>query len=84
MVAAFIKRCRSAACKSARARRAVNYREPLVLADLIARLEPELKKSDTALAGWILHYAAGAAFMLVYHIIWKRQIVKPSVVSGMR
>jgi len=59
-----------------------NYREPMVLASLLTKLMPDLKKEDAARAGWVLHYAAGAAFSSVFHQIWKRHFVKPTIASG--
>lgn len=59
-----------------------NYREPIVLGNMLSKLKPELEKPDAALAGWVLHYAAGVAFATIYHEIWKRQLVKPTLGSG--
>lgn len=59
-----------------------NFREPLVLADLISRLFPSMRKSDAALEGWGLHYFAGLMFCYGYHKYWKNNKVKPGVLSG--
>jgi hypothetical protein len=60
-----------------------NFREPLVLADLIARFSPKIQKSDAALEGWALHYLAGFGFSYLYDRLWKSGKVKPTVFSGM-
>jgi hypothetical protein len=59
-----------------------NFREPLVLADLMARLNPKMRKQDAALDGWALHYVAGYGFSFVYDKLWKSGKVKPTVLSG--
>ena len=59
-----------------------NFREPLVLADLISRLSPKIRKSDAALEGWALHYFTGYGFSYVYDKIWRSGKVKPSLLSG--
>ncbi|MCL6261067.1 hypothetical protein M3O96_18325 [Aquiflexum sp. TKW24L] len=59
-----------------------NFREPLVLADLISRLSPKMRKSDAAVDGWALHYIAGFGFSSLYHKLWKSGKVKPGILSG--
>lgn len=59
-----------------------NFREPLVLADLISRIFPTMRKSDAALEGWGLHYFSGFMFCYGYHKLWKTKKVNPGVVSG--
>lgn len=59
-----------------------NFREPLVLADMIARLYPTIRRSDAALEGWGLHYLSGLGFVCGYHQLWKKGKVKPGILSG--
>ncbi|WP_373494828.1 hypothetical protein [Aquiflexum sp.] len=59
-----------------------NFREPLVLADLISRLIPTMRKSDAALEGWLLHYISGLGFCCGYHQLWRNGKVKPGILSG--
>lgn len=59
-----------------------NFREPLVLTDLILRLFPTMKKSDAVVEGWLLHYISGLGFCCVYHQLWKTGKVKPGILSG--
>ncbi len=59
-----------------------NYREPLVLAGLLSKLKPGLEKPGATIAGWVLHYASGVAFTSVFHQIWKRHFMKPTIASG--
>ncbi len=59
-----------------------NFREPLVLADLISRLFPTMRKSDAAVEGWLLNYLSGLGFCAGYHQLWKSGKVKPGILSG--
>jgi hypothetical protein len=59
-----------------------NFREPLVLADLLSRLSSKLRKSDATVDGWALHYIAGLGFSIAYHQLWKSGKVKPGIFSG--
>ncbi len=57
------------------------FREPEVLAALIRRLFP-VGKVSAAVQGWIVHYTVGIMFSSVYHVLWKKTKIKPTLLSG--
>ncbi|WP_194776254.1 hypothetical protein [Pararhodonellum marinum] len=59
-----------------------NFREPVILADLLSRLSPSLRKSDAIIEGWGLHYLVGLMFAFGYHKLWQTGKVKPGILSG--
>jgi hypothetical protein len=59
-----------------------NFREPELLAKLLHRIIPELKKEYSHLAGWNLHYAVGIVFTIIYSILWKKTKLKPGLKTG--
>lgn len=59
-----------------------NYREPRILGQLVKRLPGETSEKSSEIAGWSAHYGVGLLFVALYHELWKRGKIKPSVVSG--
>lgn len=56
------------------------YVEPVVMNKLIARAKnlPEVDNTDTHLAGWVLHYAAGVGFMASYYLLCRTALEQPA------
>jgi hypothetical protein len=46
--------------------RDTNFKEPVLLAKMIANLNVPIKKEDTRLQGWLLHYGVGIFFAFTY------------------
>jgi hypothetical protein len=59
------------------------FREPELLATLIKRLLPELKKEDAKLSGWLAHYGVGLLFCMIYDRIWSKTKITPSLANGL-
>jgi hypothetical protein len=58
-------------------------REPVLLGLLLKLALPKLSKNKTLAAGWLTHYGIGFLFAAIYHQLWERRILKPTVVNGM-
>ena len=59
------------------------FREPVVLAKLFKRLFPKVSDEKSYVAGWLMHYGAGVAFATVYHQLFRKNILKPTVWNGL-
>ncbi len=59
-----------------------NLREPEILGQLIKRLPNDVSKKSALSAGWLAHYAIGVLFVAIYHELWKREHIQPSIESG--
>lgn len=59
-----------------------NFKEPEVLGELLNRVMPGLSEKQADIAGWALHFGAGAAFTAVYDQIWEKTSIKPHIKSG--
>src|SRR5688500_6008828 len=59
------------------------FREPELLATLLKRLLPELRKENAQVSGWLLHYGVGLLFCTVYDRIWSKTKITPSLTSGL-
>jgi hypothetical protein len=59
-----------------------DFREPEILAELLKRLAKGSKPPVTSIAGWSMHYAIGLLFVAMYSQVWKKNIVKPHLLSG--
>jgi hypothetical protein len=58
------------------------FMEPDLLAILIKRLFPSQKEKPAEIEGWMLHYVTGLAFTTVYHYLFSRTKLKPSLAKG--
>jgi hypothetical protein len=59
------------------------FREPVVLAKLFKRLVPAVSDQKSYVAGWLMHYGAGVLFATAYHQLWKKKILRPTVLNGL-
>lgn len=59
-----------------------NLREPEILGQLIHRLPNEVSKKSAINKGWVAHYSIGFFFVTLYHQLWKREHIQPSIASG--
>ena len=59
------------------------FREPEVLAALIVRLSPHLKRSRVRALAWGVHYAVGVFFAAIYHSLWRQQGTRPRFTGGL-
>jgi hypothetical protein len=61
-----------------------NFREPALLAEMIQKINPSIRKSDAQTIGWIVHYGVGVFFASVYHYLLKHKTgnVKTGAIVG--
>lgn len=59
-----------------------NFKEPLLLANMIRSLMPHLHKENAYKAGWAVHYSVGIFFALVYKYILQKNRKTGSVKKG--
>lgn len=59
-----------------------NFREPVILNQLLFNIQTFGFKSKPIIAGWILHYAVGYVFVIGFHFFWKLTYANPSLLSG--
>ena len=57
------------------------YLEPVMINKLIDNSKnlPSIADEDLHAAGWILHYTTGVGFFTMYHLLWKKALVKPTI-----
>jgi hypothetical protein len=60
----------------------VQYREPEILHILLQRLLRTGQKSYSTADGWLIHYAVGTMFSMLYHTLWKKTSFKPTILNG--
>lgn len=58
------------------------FKEPVLLNELLSNSFYAGTFSKTSAAGWFLHYSIGSLFATGSHFIWKSTSVKPSLISG--
>ncbi len=59
------------------------FEEPQMLGKMAHRAPAlPIEMSRALPLGWVLHYAIGFGFVGLYHQLWKRKIVKPTVANG--
>ena len=62
-----------------------NFKEPLLLAQMVYRLMPWLQKKDSRIAGWGVHYLTGLLFAESYAAFWSQDTfanIKTGLVLG--
>lgn len=59
------------------------FREPVILSKLIKRLPATDKSKKNNTDGWLLHYAVGFMFSVLYDRIWQKTRVQPTTTSGL-
>lgn len=59
--------------------------EPELLNELIDRSEnlPDIQNKKEHPAGWVIHYALGAAFVVAYWLLWRRSLNSPGIAKGL-
>ncbi|TDW44605.1 hypothetical protein EV144_10853 [Flavobacterium sp. 270] len=58
------------------------YKEPLLLKYVLVRLSIPLPDKLREILAWFIHYVIGFIFVLFYHILWTREILPVSILSG--
>ncbi len=59
------------------------FREPELLNIVLSKSDLfSLKLSKKSSVGWILHYAIGLIFVLIFKIIWKLEFIPISITTG--
>ena len=51
------------------------YKEPVLLSYLLSELQINISPEKKNILGWILHYVIGVIFVLIYHFMWKHNIL---------
>lgn len=59
-----------------------NFREPVLLNQLLVNFQPFEFNKKPILPGWILHYVVGVIFVTGFHFFWKMTSVTPSFLNG--
>jgi len=59
-----------------------NYSEPERLGQLIHGLLPMLNEEEYKTSGWTLHFAVGLLFAMVYIELWRKKMIKPTLVNN--
>ncbi|MFG4004083.1 hypothetical protein ACHRV1_20735 [Flavobacterium aquidurense] len=58
------------------------YKEPVLLTFMLTRLNVELPAKSKATLAWLLHYFIGFLFVVVYHVVWIKNILPVSFLVG--
>lgn len=58
------------------------FKEPLLLNKLLNRSAWFREDSINRTAGWILHYAVGIGFVMIYYLLWNFAGVSPTLFNG--
>jgi len=59
------------------------YKEPVLLKYILLKSGADLTKKQTATAGWIVHYLMGVVFIVIYHFLWKSDVVALTWLNGL-
>jgi hypothetical protein len=61
------------------------FTEPVLLNKLIDQSEnlPDIDDTKEHPAGWVIHYALGAVFVLSYWLLWPRALKSPGIAKGL-
>jgi hypothetical protein len=54
------------------------YKEPVLIAYILNKLQIEIAPEQKIILGWLLHYCIGFCFVVVYHYLWFYEIMKMS------
>jgi hypothetical protein len=59
--------------------------EPELLNELIDRSDnlPDIDDKKEHPAGWLIHYALGAVFVIAYYFLWRRSLKSPNIAKGL-
>src|SRR3569833_675382 len=60
-----------------------HFTEPIILAQLLHRLTPIIKKRYSIIVGWHAHYMVGLLFAAIYVYLWYRKGLKPTFANGL-
>jgi hypothetical protein len=58
------------------------FKEPKLLGTMIDRLDAEMDSKESQLSGWVLHYATGILFVLIYQRIVKENNTPVTIGNG--
>lgn len=58
------------------------FNEPFILAVLFGNIGQNVLTACQLILGYILHYAIGLAFVLIFVFLWKKFNIRPSFLSG--
>ena len=59
-----------------------NYKEPLLLSQMLAQIKFNMPIVSKKTLGWLLYFVIGFLFVLVYHLLWLYDILDFSVRSA--
>jgi hypothetical protein len=59
-----------------------NFKEPKNLAILLRNLFPHFNFRYFVPIGWLLHYMVGFVFAAPYCLLWRYDVVRPTILSG--
>jgi len=59
------------------------FTEPVLLNDLLRRIKLQSNADKFRHpAGWIIHYIVGLIFVIGYHLLWTREVIALTLISG--
>ena len=59
-----------------------NYKEPVLLSNLLVQVKFDLSVISKKIIGWLLHFGIGFFFVLVYHLLWLYDIIDLSAINA--
>jgi hypothetical protein len=57
------------------------YKEPILLSHLLTQVKFDLPIFSKKILGWLLHFSIGFFFVLVYHLLWRYDILDLSAIN---
>lgn len=57
------------------------YKEPVLLSYILKIFRMHLTENSEETFGWVLHYAIGFVFVLVYHFLWINNILEINILN---
>ena len=64
-------------------RRKKNFREPVLLANMLQYNPPGLKRKEAVLSGWAIHYLVGLGFTAFYKLLLQRSSIDANPTTGL-
>jgi hypothetical protein len=52
------------------------YKEPVLLTYILTRFHIEVSLKTKRVLAWLLHYIIGAFFVIIYHYLWRYNVVE--------
>ena len=59
-----------------------NYKEPVLLSNLLVQVKFDLSVISKKIIGWLLHFGIGFFFVPVYHLLWLYDIIDLSAINA--